>query len=76
MSPVLLKVNARPWSELKVNGVDRGGTPWSAPVSPGKYTLSLIDGADRSKTLTVTVPADVEEWVVCWSHDRNDFCLR
>jgi hypothetical protein len=37
--PVNVQVNARPWAQVRINGVDVGPTPLVHPLAPGVYRL-------------------------------------
>lgn len=59
-----LRVLARPWAHVWIDGRRVETTPFAHPVelAPGDYTLRL-EHPDAEKTVTVTIDAGETEWV-------------
>jgi len=70
--PVMLTVNTQPWGHVTVDG-SRRRTPWIDEVDSGGQALLLESSDNRTKTLTVDVPADAE-FVFCWDFNLDAEC--
>ena len=54
VEPAHLRINARPWAEVTVDGVARGLTPITdLSVAPGSHEVHLIHPVSGRQTTTV-----------------------
>lgn len=56
-----LKVNARPWAEVYVDGVSRGKTPLEMPIYEGTHELRLVTEAGEERIQRIEVKTGATE---------------
>jgi tRNA A-37 threonylcarbamoyl transferase component Bud32 len=66
-------INTRPFSNLVLDGVDRGLTGWNGELSPGdhSYTLTTTDGRTHSGTIAILAG---EPTRFCWDFNTGADC--
>lgn len=73
-SPVMIKINSRPWSEVFINGSSLGTTGYVGEIAPGNHALRLVsrDGKVLERQLVVH---GGQPMLVCWDFDLESTCL-
>jgi tRNA A-37 threonylcarbamoyl transferase component Bud32 len=66
-------INARPFSNLMLDGVDRGLTGWNGELSPGRhpFTLTTTDGRQHQGSITIVAGQDTR---FCWDFEKETDC--
>jgi hypothetical protein len=68
-------VNAIPGAQVRVDGVDRGATPWTGQLSVGRHevVLTAADGTPTRRSVAVFAE---HESKLCWDLAQQQACAR
>jgi len=71
--PVDAWIHSLPWSELSIDGVPIGRTPWSGELMPGEYRVRLVlpDGREKVTDLAVHPESRTR---FCWDFAQEETC--
>lgn len=75
LAPGTLFVNSRPYSQVTLDGAQKGSTGWKGEVAAGKHSVKLDTADGRTITRQVVVPAGKVE-KLCWDFDAESECER
>ncbi len=66
-------INARPFSNLVLDGVDRGLTGWNGELAPGphSFTLTTTDGRKHEASINIVAGEDTR---FCWDFNKEGPC--
>lgn len=70
---VNVAVNSVPWSEIEIDGLPLGRTPWRGSLTAGSHLIALTSADGRSARPGLTARAGS---TLCWDFDRQGECAK